>query len=149
MVSCRARKPRADACVNLPGRARGFIDLRSSKGSIRDRRSKARQIVFRSIAPRLKSNRAVWLCLVPNCHNADGYFRKRQTATAAPRSRGNSHISSVAANVPLHHSKHIVCEPVNIETCIQGIEATPHDDDVRGRHDDCVLAAAALHGERP
>jgi hypothetical protein len=26
-----------------------------------------------------------------------------------------------------------VCEAVDIETCIQRIEAAPHDDDVRGR----------------
>jgi len=55
----------------------------------------------------------------------------------------------LAATVPLQHTQCIVCEPVDIETRMQGIEATPHDDDFLGRHDDRVLAAAALHGERP
>jgi len=61
--------------------------------------------------------------------------------------RADAHLP--AAALPLQHTKRIVREAVDIETCIQGIEAAPHDDDVRGRHDDRVLAAAALHGERP
>ena len=55
----------------------------------------------------------------------------------------------LAAIIPLQHTQRIAREPVNIETRMQGIEATPHHDDVRGGHDDRVLAAAALHGERP
>ena len=55
----------------------------------------------------------------------------------------------LATALPLQHTQRIVREAVDVETCMQRIEATPHDDDVRGRHDDRVLAAATLHGERP
>ena len=54
----------------------------------------------------------------------------------------------LAATLPLQHTERIVCEVVDVETCMQRIEATPHDDDIRGRHDDRVLATAAFHGER-
>ncbi len=73
--------------------------------------------------------------------------RERLPSPRARKSRADARL--LAAALPLQHTQRIVCEAVDIETRIQGIEATPHDDDVSGRHDDRILAAAAFHGERP